>query len=52
MIAPRSLSFLLLSAVLAMLLAPTTLAFNFFPTRSSGAALKAGGPVAKVGVCG
>lgn len=27
---------------------PTTLAFNFFPTRSSGAALKAGGPLAKV----
>jgi len=46
----RQLSFLLLSAFLA-LLAPTTLAFNFFPTRSSGAALKAGGPVAKVMLC-
>jgi len=56
MVVPRStsrrqLSFLLLSAFLALLLAPTTLAFNFFPTRSSGVALMAGGPVAKVRLC-
>lgn len=41
---------LLLSACLALLV-PTTLAFNFFPTRSSGSALKVGGPLAKVCLC-